>query len=156
MSNTPNLSPAERLGIILTSLIQAILARAGWFLPAGLIAKIEDNVRGISEAFAFLATQLQAAAEQAAQPVQMANGRRSSAHPARKARHAGAATRSPRPQVADNPTPLPDAGSRELAPHWRESPRSCVTFAHWPRVRPKPKTAWAKPAPWHVHNVALS
>jgi hypothetical protein len=54
MNNVPLFPPAERFGLAMIALVRAIAARAGWFVPRWLVAKVEDDIWGFVEALSLL------------------------------------------------------------------------------------------------------
>lgn len=142
MNNASPRSPAEQLSRFLEDLIQALLARTGWFLPMWLIAPLLKELRGIGQAFALLAAHIAecqaaaaaaaAAAEQAPAPAarQAAATSRLGAQGSRAARKSAPAVR----QGADGARrPGPAAPQRKLPPATgRRSGRQVARRAHVP------------------------
>ncbi len=171
MNNTPNLSPAERLGILIEFLIQAILARAGLRLPRWMIEMITGQLRGIGEAFAVLAAKVAesklAEQGQPAPPLAapVAPRRQSnSTQPRRECR-----TRNSRKMPQKLPLPLwgqaakqTDAGERGYSARKPERQKPLTYFSPTRgdglkvARSPPPIPVWKKPASWHARIVPIS
>ena len=140
MNDTPTLSPADRLSIILVMLVQALFAHAGIKLPASVLAMIEAQFRGIGEEFARLAASIEKG-----QPV-----------PPRRARRIGP-TASPRPTQAQRPKlPRRERVRTARALHHQADPLAR-------RRRTAPRATYGPPIPthrrhlpWHAHFVTIS
>ncbi len=147
MNNIPPFPPAERFGIAMLALIHSLAARAGWLMPKWLVRLMEDEVRGLVEAFSLLAAEgaklLAAAAEQAAEippsateagPAPSQAGRNS----ARTGGHGGTS----RPAPSRPPKPAPAARPRDHAARGTAGPQSEPPLARGTRTlsarRPAP------------------
>jgi hypothetical protein len=154
------------------ALIHAIAARAGWLIPKWLVKLMEDEVRGLVEAFTLLAAEgakllaaqaeqrAEQAAEQAGQipaPVaepaaQKAGGSPKRGKSARSGRQGGAASQSTRRPGKRHQRSRPRATPRRHPPSARRA-SGRITLA---LKRPPRFSAYAKPAPWHAHIVTIS
>lgn len=180
MNNEPTLSPAERLAGLSIQLNQGAEAweadhQGGW-LPAPLIAMIVTWIKEIAEAFAALAALLRDGKLVPPAPAAPRQGESPAGKPATLRPAPAAQVRSPRakPEMAEPPATGPGPGQdaqilrpdRKPGPDWAirpilppshpNPPSTRLASAHWPRVRPKPKTARTKPTPWHAHIVSTS
>ncbi len=171
MNNTSNLSPAERLGILIEFLIQAILARAGLRLPRWMIEMITGQLRGIGEAFAVLAAKVaEGKLAEGGQPVSPLAApatvhRQSNSTQPRRER----SSRVTRPKAQKPQLPLPgraaqptDGGERSHSARKPEPQTPLIQLSAIRRERSKaacgpPKIpAQYKPPPWHALNVTIS
>jgi hypothetical protein len=178
VNNIPPFPPAERFGTALLALIHAIAARYGWLMPKWLIKRMEDEVRGLVEAFSLVAAQgarLLAEAAEAAEAAKAAEAAEPAPQPvqvdeAEPARVRGPARSVGRTRIARSAAQQPDAGRQEATPlrtggprRRRPGHRNCrragrratVLRPHSLHPPPSQKTARAKPAPWHAHFVTI-
>jgi hypothetical protein len=155
-------------------------------MPKWLVKLMEDEVRGLVEAFTLIAAEgakilaaqaaaaqaaaeqaaaEQAAAEQAAQPADAADTG-DAARTSPSFRRSSAAPRNRGTQQPDAENPLQPAAPK-TAPKTSASPPlpartsrrtqfHVIAAPDWPNLHPSPKIAFEKPALWHAHFVAIS
>ncbi len=181
MNNVPPFPPAERFGTAMLALIHALAARYGWLMPKWLIKRMEDEVRGLVEAFSLLAAEgakllaAAAAAETAAEIPSSATEPGPTAWPAiRKSPRTGGHGGAARPAAPRAPetgtsrlTPAPRR-ARHCRPAIRIAPPARHPHSRSPHSRSPPARAslppisrvaifdLAKPTRWYAYFVSIS
>ncbi len=163
MSDTPSPPPAERLSALILRLALAVDTRPAGFVRMALMMLIGTRLREIRQSLVRLADLLRAI--QIDQPTLSPTNTVSPPTPPRqsprpKAARSAAPSRGPRPR-ADRAAPMASPPSPPAAPMAnRHRPPETHHAARHPspaasRGLPTPRTAPAKPAPWHAHFITM-